>query len=381
MHFRSDKIRKYWFHLFLLASTFSAITLLMFLDYFNMESIQLFNQEGFFFEYSWVGRMFLFVFAMLFVIESMLDWDKLEPNAQQKPRSLLKMIIISIFALLPLIYIVSVNFLGLNQTILSAGELLRGTYWKTQTPNFHVFLEVHWPLTLEYIMFSISFLGTILLAYGKSALKSFAISLGLVGGISLFYFIDTWFPYGAFWPFQILTRPTATLAAAVLQSLGFQFSLTIPVGLDSSPVFTLQTGLPLSASIEWVCAGVHSLLLYSLIMLLFLKKNTVATSYKIGYFVAGLIGTFLVNVLRVVAYVAVLADQGAIVAGVFHDTYGELFFAGWIFLYIVSVSLVQKFELPAKALAWLHIFIDKWRSKSVETVNIKNQTHGKHLAL
>jgi hypothetical protein len=152
LHLHNDKLRKYWVHVFLLASTFSAITLLMFLDYFNMESIQLFNQN-FFFEYTWVGRMFLFIFAMLFVIESMLDWDKLEPDAQHKPRSPLKMTLISIFALLPLIYIIGVNFLGLNQTILSAGELLRGTYWTTQTPNFHVFLEVHWPLTLEYVMF------------------------------------------------------------------------------------------------------------------------------------------------------------------------------------------------------------------------------------
>ena len=375
MHFRSDKIRKYWFHLFLLASTFSAITLLMFLDYFNMESIQLFNQEGFFFEYTWVGRMFLFVFAMLFVIESMLDWDKLEPNAQQTPRSLLKIIIISTFTLLPLIYIVSVNFLGLNQTILSAGELLRGTYWKTQTPNFQIFLEVHWPLTLEYIVFSISFLGTVILAYGKSALKSFAISLGLIGGVSFFYFIDTWFPYGAFWPFQILARPTATLAGVFLQSLGFQFRLTIPNGLDASPIFTLQTGLPLSASIEWVCAGVHSLLLYSLIILLFFKKNTIAISYKIGFFAVGLFGTFIVNVLRVVTYVAILANQGVVVAGVFHDTYGELFFAGWIFLYISLIILVQKFQLPAKVFARIDKIVNQLKSRSKRTNEFRKQTH------
>jgi thaumarchaeosortase len=133
---------------------------------------------------------------------------------------------------------------------------------------------------------------------------------------------------------------------------GKRCSFKISTFSECMPVFTLQTGLPLSASIEWVCAGVHGLLLYSLIMLLFLKKNTVATSYKIGYFVVGLIGTFLVNVLRVVTYVAVLADQGAVVAGVFHDTYGELFFAGWIFLYISSVSLIQKFQLHAKTLPY-----------------------------
>jgi thaumarchaeosortase len=378
LYLHSDNLKKYWFHIFLLASIFSAIALLMFLDYFNMESIQLFNQQGFFFEYTWVGRMFLFIFAMLLVIESMLDWDKLEPNAKRKHRSPLKMTFISIFALLPLIYIVSVNFFGLDQTILSAGELLRGTYWKTQTPNFHVFLEVHWPLALEYIIFFISFLGSVLLAYGKSALKTFSISLGLIGGVSFFYLIDTWFPYGAFWPFQILTRPTAAMAAAVLQSLGFQFSLAIPADLDASPIFTLQTGLPLSVSVEWVCAGVHSLLLYSLIILLFFKKNTIATSHKIGYFVVGLIGTFMVNVLRVVTYVAVLADQGVVVAGVFHDTYGELFFAGWMLLYIALVSLNQKFQLPAKAVARLHQFIDQWRSKSVETGSIKNQAYRKH---
>jgi thaumarchaeosortase len=374
LHLHSDGLRKYWFHIFLLSSTFLAIVLLMFLDYFNMESIQPFNQEGFFFEYTWKGRMFLFVFAMLFVIESMLDWDKIEPQAQQKPRSHLSTLFIFIFALLPLIYIVGVNFFGLSQTVLSAGDLLRGTYWKTQTPDFHVFLEVHWPLALEYLIFLISFLGTILFAYGKSALKSFSISLGFIGGVALFYFIDTWFPYGAFWPFQILTRPTAGLAAVVLQSLGFQFSLTIPAGLDASPVVTLQTGLPLSTSIEWVCAGVHSLLFYALLILLFFKKNTIATSYKLGYFVVGMIGTFMVNVLRVVTYVGILATQGVVVARVFHDTYGELFFAGWIILYISLIMLIQKLQLPTRVSTRLFKLSISGKQRGKKEQIIKNQT-------
>ena len=227
---------------------------------------------------------------------------------------------------------------------------------------------------MEYIMFSISFLGTTLLAYGKSALKIFSISLGLIMGISFVYLIDTWFPYGAFWPFQILTRPTAALAAAILQSLGFQFSLTITAGLDASPVVTLQTGLPLSTSIEWVCAGVHSLLLYSLLIVLFFRKNTIAASYKIGYFIVGMIGTFMVNVLRVVTYVAILATQGVVVARVFHDTYGELFFAGWIFLYISLIILIQKFQLPTKVSAKLYKIINQWKSESAKNKVLKNQS-------
>jgi thaumarchaeosortase len=358
-------VRKYWFHIFLLASVLSAISLLMFLDYFNLESIQLFNDRGFFFEYTWKGRMFLLIFSMLFVIESMLGWDGLKPNFQQKHRSLLRMILISLFALLPLIYIISINFFGLSQTVLSVGESLRGAYWKAQSPYWYLILGGDWPLVLEYIVFSISFLFTILLAYGKLGLRSFSITLSLVAGIAIFYFIDMWFPYGAFWPFQIFTRPTAALAGFVLKNLGFQFSLVFPASLDASPILTTQAGLPLSVTVEWVCAGVHSLLLYSLIILLFFKKSAISTRNKIGYFVIGAIGTFLANVLRVVTYFAVLANQGLVAAGVFHDTYGELFFAGWMLLYISLITVSQKFQLPEKVLGKLPRIGNRWRPENV----------------
>jgi thaumarchaeosortase len=139
-------------------------------------------------------------------------------------------------------------------------------------------------------------------------------------------------------------------------------------------VVTLQTGLPLSTSIEWVCAGVHSLLLYSLLIVLFFRKNTIAASYKIGYFIVGMIGTFMVNVLRVVTYVAILATQGVVVTRVFHDTYGELFFAGWIFLYISLIILIQKFQLPTKVSAKLYKIINQWKSESAKNKVLKNQS-------
>lgn len=306
--------------------------------------------------------MFLAMFSLLFVFESMLNWQKLGSADQQKPKSRFRLLLALAFALLPIAYIIGINFMNLNQTVMSVGEILRGDYWKAQSTYWYLILGGDWPLTLEYIVFTISFVSSVFLAFGKSGLRSFSISLGLVAGIAVFYFIDMWFPYGAFWPFQLLTRPTAFFAGAILKSLGFQFTLTFPPAIDSSPILTTQVGLPLSVTVEWVCAGVHSLLLYSLLILLFFKKSSISMTRKVAYFIAGAIGTYITNVLRVVTYFAIMVNQGLIAASEFHDTYGELFFAAWLFVYVFVVMMLQRFHLVEKFRSSLHCLINRWRT-------------------
>ena len=345
-------MKKSWLQGSLLVCFIAAIVLLMILDYFNLESIAIFNERGFYFDYTWKGRLFLLFFLWLFVLEYLLNLEKpSKKDLETKPRSHFKVLAIFICAIIPLIYIFSVNFLGLDQTVIKVGEMLRGEYWRTHFSDWQHILRAAWPLSFEYLVFTVSFLVTTLLAYGKDGLKKFSITLAFIAGISVIYLIDTIYPYGVFKPLQLLALPTAACAAALLDILGYPFILSFSPGLDSMPIIRTQSaGQMVSIGIAWPCAGVHSLFLYTLIILLLFKKSNISSFRKLLYFIVGAIGTYSVNVLRIIVYFIIRVNEGLTAAQTFHDVYGELLFVVWILLYILLIVGIQKFRLAEKAI-------------------------------
>jgi len=81
-----------------------------------------------------------------------------------------------------------------------------------------------------------------------------------------------------------------------------------------------------------------------LILLLFGNSN-ISGFRKAIYFIVGLVGTYSVNVLRIVTYFVLLVGQGKEVALVFHNVYGELYFFSWILLYLLLIFSIQRYKL------------------------------------
>ena len=85
--------------------------------------------------------------------------------------------------------------------------------------------------------------------------------------------LDTIYLHGVFKPFQAFVLPTAATAAAFFDLLGYRTILHFPVKYMDSKLTSLTVigngGKSASVAIAWACAGVHSLLLYVLIILLF----------------------------------------------------------------------------------------------------------------
>ena len=352
MHLSKQTLKESWLHVSLIVCFATAIALLMFLDYFNLEKIAFFNNVGFLFDYTWKGRLFLLFFVWLFVLESFigLKWINEE---RESHRSKLKILAIFTCALIPIFYIIGVNSLGLDQIIVRAGELIRLDYWKAHSAFWENTLYGDWPLSLEYVVFTLSFLATVLLAYGKKSLRTFSISAVLVAGISVVYMIDTMYPFGAFAPFQVLALPTAAGAAIMLQAMGIPFNFLYSPGFGTPIIAMNLNGSTVTTSIAWPCAGVHSLFLYTVIMLLLLKRTNISAFRKSVYFIAGAIGTFTVNVFRIVTYFTLLINQGREAALNFHNIYGEYYFFSWILVYILLIICIQKYRLVEKTTTFM----------------------------
>jgi len=332
-----SEIKKGRLHFLLLSSFFIPILLILFLDFFNIEAFVSFNQK-FMFDLTWKGRMFYLFFVWLFLLESMLDWDIIIEK-QRMFQNRFRAFLVCVFAAVPSIYVLSVNFLGLNQLILDLGQALK--------IRLGFSIDEYWPLAVEYLVFVSYFIFTTWLAYGLAGLKSFSISLSLLVGIGVIYLVDTIWPYSTLKPVQLLAVPTAACATALLDLLGYNVSLSYSSLASSSaygalPLIIVRDGEKFArAYIAWPCAGVHSLFLYTLIILLFFRKTTMQRQRKIIFFLIGAAGTYLTNVFRTASFFIISLHYGGDAGQVFHDSYGELYFITWMFLYLILIIAIQ----------------------------------------
>jgi hypothetical protein len=181
------------------------------------------------FNYTWKGRTLYLFFLWLLFLELVLDWEKLTQKnftSLKKPR----IVVMGIMASIPIVYVISVNFLGLNQMLIGIGKQIL-TFWHFSLDNLQ-----HRPISLEYLIFTIFFATTIWLAYEVDGLKQFSISLCLLGAIGTIYMIDIFYPYGAFTPFQAFVPFTASSAAQVLNWMGYKTFFALQSAWHACPL-------------------------------------------------------------------------------------------------------------------------------------------------
>jgi thaumarchaeosortase len=355
-------LKKYWFPIAIIILILLPIMLLYVFDYYNIEGYNhrydpatnsfqdwrnSFFNSNFTFDVTWKGRMFYLFFAWFFVIESAFGWREMNEKKTKNPVLLGAALAC---AAVPTIYILATNFFGLDLALLKTGITLGiPAVYSDNTPSD--FLHLFWPLSVEYLVFFVFFLSAIMLAYKPKGVKIFAISLALLGGIGVAYLLDTVFPFGVLRPLQELALPTTATAAALFDLLGYNVLMNYPVmtGGSKLPGLVVTDGtLNASVSVSWACAGIYSLLLYVLIMLVFFKRTNITSFRKVLYFFIGLIGTFFSAVLRIFFIVLVYLYNGRAAGITFHNTYGELFGFTWIFSFILIIVCIERFSLVEK---------------------------------
>jgi thaumarchaeosortase len=285
------------------------------------------------FEYLWKGRAPYLLFLWLFLLELGLGWKKLKeiPTVTLN----LKTAFTSVFLVLPTVYAITLNN-GLYDAIIELGRVVG-----VPVEEFGEWYLTHsWTFSFEYILFATFFLVSIWLLYGRSGLKILAVSSFFLAGVGIFYMIDTFYPYGTFTILQSFVPVTVFCASTVLNLLGYM-TQTFPGGADGFGLTVSSSTSTYSAIVSWSCAGSHSLFIYSFMIMLFLRGTNITRTRKIIYVVSGAVGTFFVNILRIVAILLAGVNSGASLAATFHEFYGEFFFITWMFVYLTLIYLLE----------------------------------------
>src|SRR4030067_3722346 len=96
---------------------------------------------------------------------------------------------------------------------------------------------------------------------------------------------------------------------------------------------------PATFRVAWPCAGIESLLIFTVLILLFLKRMPISWKAKAGYFAFGAAVTYFTNILRIVSIYLVALSGGD--WNLFHAMYGPLFAIPWIVSYPLVILGTQ----------------------------------------
>lgn len=292
---------------------------------------------------AWKGRTPYLFFLWLLVLEFALAWSKISQKGFGTHRLVMTIGVI-VAAAIPTAYIIAAFLFGLNPQLVELGKVV-GVPFGGRYGDW--FLQYSWPLSLEYLFLTTFFAVFLLLAYRRDGLKWFSVSLFFLGATGLFYLVDTFYPYGTLVALQSFVPVTASVAACFLGWVGYSaefatFSVRRVIDsliiTEQVPLFTVSTGgSRFSIIIYWPCAGVQGLFIYTFAIVLFLRGFSASLRRKVVYFAVGLVGTFLVNVLRIAAISVVGVNSGSAAAQFFHSYFGELFFISWLLAYFMII--------------------------------------------
>ncbi len=285
------------------------------------------------FEATWKGRTYHLFFLWLVLLETILNWETLQPLRKLKT---LRFVSLVVALSLPTIYIVVANYYGLNVIILDLSRRI-GIPWADQMP-----------LSYEYLVFAVFLAYIVLLEYGIRNLGNFALSTLFSGTIGAIYTIDNLYPFGRFAPFQLIVPTTTTLAASVLSFMGYSTTLnfiTTPA-YGSMPYLSIRDSLGRSTGfgVAWPCSGVESLLIYTVTILLFLRNSPINWAHRIVYFALGAIVTYAINIMRIVTIFLISINTGGgntLPTQEFHNYYGQLYSIIWIVSYPLIIVAIQ----------------------------------------
>ena len=177
--------------------------------------------------------------------------------------------------------------------------------------------------------YAIYILGLFLVFFNVPALReSISVLFLVVVGSSSFY-VGEWVEHYM----ESFVPHFVQMMAFVLMLLG------IPATVHNPTVIALDT----SRGLVWVpfeagCIGIHSFLIFSVIIVVTMMEESASVRTKLLWSVAGVIGTFFINIIRVSLIAAVIYYFGYERWGEIHSWMGYALFLLWLALFFIVFS-------------------------------------------
>lgn len=269
------------------------------------------------FTLSWNQGRGGFLFALAFVVAELVGL-----KLKISKRKLLSVIPL---AMLIIVYIVSLEN-GLRDYLVEVAE------------NYEVQLVLSWTWMWDFIIMTIFVIAVLTIYFGKRWIRIAPAGPIFLGGSAIILSLDAFFPYDSLGPLQYIV-PYLVNTNVWLVNL---FELGHAIARDNIMFLRGDHGT-MVLQVFWPSAGVHSIIIYSLVMGAFLLKMNIARNRKAIYFGLGILGTIGVNVIRIfsLSWYALKVTTDAEKWEEFHSVAGEIMFLPWLFVFLLIVILIE----------------------------------------
>lgn len=204
--------------------------------------------------------------------------------------------------------------------------------------DFGVQLVYSWIWLWDYVVMAAFLAAVFAIYFGGKWVRIAPAAPIFLGGSAAILSLDAFFPYDTLGPLQYVVPYMVNINVWLVGI----FDLGMATGRDNIMFLRGDHG-PMVLQVFWPSAGVHSIIIYSLVMGAFLLKMNIRRDRKLIYFGIGIAGTIAVNMIRIFALswyaLKVTADPQRWEE--FHSVAGEIMFLPWLFAFLFLVMAIE----------------------------------------
>ena len=271
--------------------------------------------------WSWNEGRGGYFFALIFIVAELIG---LKIVISKK-----KLLAVIPLALATIVYLVSLEY-GLRDYIIESAEY------------FDVQLIYSWTWMWDFVVMAIFIVVALSIFFGKRWIRIAPAGPIFLIGTAIILSLDAFFPYDTLGPLQYIV-PYFVQANVWLVTV---LDLGTAVAKDNVMFLRGDHG-SMALQVFWPSAGVHSIIIFSLVIGAFMLKLNILRTRKLIYFVLGIIGTIIVNLIRIfsLSWYALKVTTDPVAWEEYHKIAGEIMFLPWLFGFILVVILIESRRL------------------------------------
>ena len=269
------------------------------------------------FSLSWNQGRGGFLFALVFVVAELIG---LKIVISKK-----KLLAVIPLAAAVIIYIAGLEY-GLRDYLLASAE------------QYNVQLIYSWTWMWDFIVMAIFVIVALSIFFGKRWIRIAPAGPIFLAGSAIILSLDAFFPYDTLGPLQYVVPYLVQTNVWLINVL----DLGTATARDNIMFLRGDFG-PMVLQVFWPSAGVHSIIIYSLVMGAFLLKMNIPRKRKSIYFGIGIVGTIAINMIRIfsLSWYALKVTTNVKQWEEFHSVAGEIMFLPWLFAFLLIVILIE----------------------------------------
>ena len=244
-------------------------------------------------------------------------------------------------AVATIIYFVALDF-GLHDYIMNAAPAFNVLGCSVANPQGCIY---SWGWLWDFLVITIFVVSTVTILFGKKWIRIVPAGPIFLGGSAIILSLDTFFPFDTLGPLQYFVPHLVQTNVWIITVL----DLGVATARDNLMFLNGDHG-SFVLQVFWPSAGVHSVIIYSLVMMAFLLKMNIQRNRKAMYFCIGIAGTIIINLIRIfsLSIFALKVSTNPVEFEEYHSVAGEIMFLPWLFAFLLVVTAIETKRLRKK---------------------------------